>query len=343
MRKLLLCVLTITLSANILAFQVRAEAAYRNDEMGFSIVLPSEYEKDIEISVDDNIITFIHKPSVIAGWGGVIETITVLSPRSLYLTGDYDCEWDRYFVIGMSQGSVFICRGSVGGVGSPEEQWDAYFEVSSSLGPDILLIDDPDVIPEVDMQSNLPYLTSEDGQIRPDEPMTRGEAAMALYCLVKEETKTTGHTSSCSDLDDAACAQAVGYFESYGILSGYPDGTFRPNAELTRAEFVVMLQRLLFEPRTSWLGPGISFTDINAEDDHWALAYLTSACERGWLSGYSDGSLRPDGNITRAEASVILNRMLGRDITAIELPTESPFTDIAPTHWAYNNILAAAC
>ena len=112
-------------------------------------------------------------------------------------------------------------------------------------------------------------------------------------------------------LPDALYASAVGYLESYGIVTGYPDGTFKPDKPVTRAEFTLLLHRLQFMPVYGWFVPGMVFDDIVAEtSDHWAVSYLNSAWEKGWLIGDSDGNLRADDPITKAEAMVIIRRAL---------------------------------
>lgn len=82
------------------------------------------------------------------------------------------------------------------------------------------------------------------------------------------------------------------------------------------------------------------FKDL--ETDHWANGYA-AACKAKWIAGYEDGTFRPDSAITRAEAVLILNAMLGREIDKNSLSgLKMPFTDVSTTHWAYYQILEAA-
>lgn len=129
-------------------------------------------------------------------------------------------------------------------------------------------------------------------------------------------TDTSGHWAS-TDIARAAQLQ---------IIFGYPDGTFRPNAETTRAEFIAMLVRALGLEADS----AVTFTD---EIPGWALPFISAAVKAGLISGYNDGTFRPNQMITRAEMAVILARVLGT------LPGgEHTFTDEIP-EWALNSII----
>jgi len=89
-------------------------------------------------------------------------------------------------------------------------------------------------------------------------------------------------------------SQSVNYLSSIDILSGYPDGTFKPGNAITRAEFATIASR--FDQLVS--------TDSNAFSDisgHWAVGYINSASAKGWMNGYEDGSFKPNNKITRAE------------------------------------------
>ena len=82
------------------------------------------------------------------------------------------------------------------------------------------------------------------------------------------------------------------------------------------------------------------YSDIS---DHWAVNYINSASAKGWISGYSDGSYKPDNNITRAEAVSSVNRMLHRMILADDVPGWAPdYTDLPHDHWAYAAIIEAS-
>lgn len=91
-----------------------------------------------------------------------------------------------------------------------------------------------------------------------------------------------------------------------GFVTGYPDGTFHPNREVTRAEFVVMLARAFCLPEGT---KGLSFTDAG-QIPGWAKDEVIRAYEAGWIEGYPDNTFRPDGKITRSEMAAIIVRAL---------------------------------
>lgn len=113
----------------------------------------------------------------------------------------------------------------------------------------------------------------------------------------------------------------------------YPDGSFRPYNPLTRAEAAALIATFFAKKVTD---SNVYFEDIQ---DHWAKeAVLTLVAER-ILSGYPDGKFRPDATITRAEIATMLNRATCRGNIA---NPETLFSDIDPTHWAYDEIISAA-
>ncbi|MGO4497188.1 S-layer homology domain-containing protein [Paenibacillus sp. 2RAB27] len=107
---------------------------------------------------------------------------------------------------------------------------------------------------------------------------------------------------------------------SKGIVSGYPDGTFKPNHTVTRAEFAVMLMNTL-KPQGE--GVALSFTDT-AKIGSWALKAITQAVQAGIIHGYEDGSFRPDAEITRAEVATMLANAMG---LAVDAESTTDFTD----------------
>jgi hypothetical protein len=177
-----------------------------------------------------------------------------------------------------------------------------------------------------------------DGSIRPDAPITRAETASALYQLTGAPAVSGG--AAFTDIDNSAWyANAVSYLQSSGIISGYEDGTFKPEAPITRAEFAAIAARHAGLEISS---PGSTvFTDVPAS--RWYCAVVTRAADEGWITGYNGGEFRPDGEIKRAEAVTMLNRMAGRYATAENLPDGAPtFPDLPESHWAYANIIEAS-
>ena len=141
-----------------------------------------------------------------------------------------------------------------------------------------------------------------------------------------------------SDVKSSAWyADAVGALSELGIVEGYEDGSFRPDDEISRAEFVAMISRF-FE-----IDPvrGCEFPDVGEE--RWYYGVIASATSRGWITGYSDGTFRPQNFISRAEVAAITNRVLERsaDRDFIREAGEelTVFPDLSEGHWAYYTVL----
>ena len=177
-----------------------------------------------------------------------------------------------------------------------------------------------------------------DGSFLADKNMTRAEVAQMFYALLLDKNVTI--TKTFSDVeDDAWYAKAVNTMASLGMLEGYPDGTFHPDAPITRAEFAAIALAFAYDPASA----SCSYTDVSA--NAWYYTYVAQATTYGWIGGYPDGSFRPNNSITRAEVAVIVNNMLGRsadesyiDRNADELVS---FVDLSKTHWAYYTIMEA--
>ncbi len=196
--------------------------------------------------------------------------------------------------------------------------------------------------PLLNRKDHIAFLTGyEDGSFRAERYMTRGEVATMFSHLMEEKMDHTQvYSASFSDVtEEHWAANYIGFMEKFDIINGYPEGTFRPDAPITRSEFAALVCR--FEMLTEG-----SLTFFDVPEDHWAKDYITFAAERGWLGGYPDGSFRPEQFIKRAEvASVtcrLLERSADRDYINQNLQTLShTFWDVAETHWAYWEILEA--
>ncbi len=172
------------------------------------------------------------------------------------------------------------------------------------------------------------------GSFRPEGKITRAETAQLFYSLLKDKPDLT---ASFSDVPEAAWySTQVRALASLGAISGYPSGEFRPNRNITRAEFVSIAARFS-APLTGEAG----FSDVGQS---WATPAITSAVAHGWIRGYKDGTFRPDAPITRAEAVTILNAMLGRtpDSRMVTLYFAVEFSDVSRSYWAYPQICEAA-
>ena len=140
----------------------------------------------------------------------------------------------------------------------------------------------------------------------PDAALTRGEAAVLIDRLLADRRPPERETRF-TDVDrDKAYYTAVCSLAEKGILTGYGDGSFRPDAAITRAEFAAVLSQFIFGARPA---QAAAYSDVPVTAWYYpAVARMTAA---GYLKGYGDGSFRPDAAITRAEAGAILARMLG--------------------------------
>lgn len=176
-----------------------------------------------------------------------------------------------------------------------------------------------------------------DGTVRPSANITRAETAGLLYSLVINEDKANykQFASNFSDVGtDKWYSEAVGYFAAAEVISGYPDGTFRGGNAITRAEFASILSKLE-ELNTEG---DVPFTDI---ETHWARNAIRSAYRNKWISGYPDNTFRPNLNITRYEAVVMVNRMTGRVLSLYDA-YPMKFSDVAAGAWYYQDIVAAS-
>ena len=182
----------------------------------------------------------------------------------------------------------------------------------------------------------------EDGTIKPDASITRAEVATIFFRLLTDEARDKFWTETNSYSDVAPTAwynNAVSTLSRMGILGGYEDGTFRPNAPITRAEFAKIAVSV-FE-----------YEDISAENiftdvatGSWYESFVAVAAKLGLIEGYAGNVYRPNESITRAEACTIINRTLGRAPDADHLLPESQMNtwpDNRPGVWYYAQLQEA--
>lgn len=180
------------------------------------------------------------------------------------------------------------------------------------------------------------YMSGEEGaRFYPDRAMTRAEMAQVLYNLLASYPPVTG--GSFSDVSAGAWyATAVNTLVELDVLSGYEDGTFRPNNAVTRAEFVTAVCKCFDSLSTGSAG----FSDVSG---HWAEGFVNQAVAEDWISGFPDGTFRPDESIQRCQVTAILNNALERTGSgfAADAGTQE-FVDVPSSHWAYEHIAEAA-
>lgn len=151
-----------------------------------------------------------------------------------------------------------------------------------------------------------------DGDVHPQGNITRAEVATIFFRLLRDPVRTQ-YWSQTNDYSDVAFNKwynnAISTLTNMGIICGYPDGSFRPDAPITRAELTKIAASFFSDPRVAATYDG-RFSDVQGAE--WYISYLMTAIEEGLIEGYPDGSFRPDRPITRAETCTIVNRTLGR-------------------------------
>ena len=187
-----------------------------------------------------------------------------------------------------------------------------------------------------------------DGTFKPDSNMSRAEAAAIFARLIAEaKGESISGKASFKDVDkNEWYAGYVGYLEKYDVINGYNDGTFKPDASVTRAEFVAMTVRYydLFND-VNKKGNTVKYTDV--ENSYWAYSDIAFAKNIGWLNGYSDGSFRGDNDITRAEVVTVVNRATGRvadkEYVKDNFTKLNRFTDVTDSSmWYFFDVAEAA-
>ena len=180
-----------------------------------------------------------------------------------------------------------------------------------------------------------------DGNFLPERNMTREEATAMFARLLKDYPRERrSYNIPFKDVAESDWSQqAIGFMLEKGMIQGYEDGSFRPKAAISRAEFAAMAAHL----DKLMAGGGNSFFDVPA--GHWAQGAIDSAAAKGWVTGYPDGSFKPERKITRAEVVNITNKMLDRfadrDFVRSHLAEMIQFKDLTEAEWAYFPIMEA--
>lgn len=218
---------------------------------------------------------------------------------------------------------------------------EAVFAASDS--PDIPSVADPDdtgVSGWLNTTDHRAFLNGyANGTFGPDRNMTRAEVAQMFYNLLLN--KDVPVTVQFTDVPmDAWYKTAVDTLASLGIVQGVGNSQFAPDRPITRAEFTVIAMRFAdLDAR------GVNtFSDVSEDD--WFYAQVVGSIKYGWITGYTDGTFRPNNTITRAEVTTITNRMLGRaadeDFVDRHADELRQFPDVDKSYWAYDQIMEAA-
>ncbi|QAT42123.1 S-layer homology domain-containing protein [Aminipila luticellarii] len=178
----------------------------------------------------------------------------------------------------------------------------------------------------------------EDGNVRPLNSITREEVATIFYRLLTDTSRDM-YFSQDEDFSDVASNRwslnAIATLANGKILTGYENGTFGASRPITRAEFAAIASRFDTLDQTT----DNQFSDIS---NHWAKSYINSAAKKGWITGYEDGTFRPDQYITRAEAMTLINRVLERRVDAEGLINGyKVFPDNKSNEWYYYQVIEA--
>ena len=172
-----------------------------------------------------------------------------------------------------------------------------------------------------------------DGTVRPNDSMTRAGVATIFFRLLKDSVRDANLLTGCTytDVPDGHWANtAISTMTGLDIVRGYDAAAFGPGDPITRAQFAAICARF----DTGKSNGSRTFSDI---EGHWAKAYIERAAELGWISGFQDGTFRPDAYITRAQAVTMINRMLNRvpEDPSDLLPGMNVWPDCGPGDWFY--------
>ena len=200
------------------------------------------------------------------------------------------------------------------------------------------------------------YKDGKDTYVKPDQPITRGELANVIFNLLNSNTKNVHiqNFTNFSDLsEDHEYFKQINFLVYRGFMNGYPDGTFRPDGVLTRAELAEVVVR------TQKFVRNISTVKAPDIDGHWAMGAINTMVIRGFMKGYPDGTFGPDRILTRAEVAATMNRVYNREldsssilqntrlINSITNQIVTPydfkqiFPDLPEDHWAYDAMMEA--
>ena len=172
-----------------------------------------------------------------------------------------------------------------------------------------------------------------DVTVRPNDSMTRAGVATIFFRLLKDSVRDANLLTGCTytDVPDGHWANtAISTMTGLDIVRGYDAAAFGPGDPITRAQFAAICARF----DTGKSNGSRTFSDI---EGHWAKAYIERAAELGWISGFQDGTFRPDAYITRAQAVTMINRMLNRvpEDPSDLLPGMNVWPDCGPGDWFY--------
>lgn len=205
------------------------------------------------------------------------------------------------------------------------------------------------VLPGVTVKKNTPKLNTSDhfayvqgypdGTVKPAGNITRAETAAILFRLMDEGSRKTYYSTKSGFRDVASGSwynTYVATLNNAGVITDSSNGYFRPNEAITRAELAAMLAK--FSETT---GAANYFNDVSAK--YWAANAIAICAKLGWITGYPDGTFRPDKNVTRAELMAMINRATGRAPKSADafLPGMKTWSDNTADKWYYLDVQEA--
>lgn len=272
-----------------------------------------------------------------AGTGGTIDpsgkvSVTAGSSKTFTIAAADGYEIADVLVDGKSVGAVSTYT---------FEKVSANHTISASFEKGLVVADPDDtgVSAWLNTKDHAQYLNGyPEGTFEPDNNMTRAEAAQMFYNLLLDQDVESA--VAFSDVPaDAWYAKAVNTLASLGMINGVGDNKYEPDRSITRAEFTAIAMRFSELPT----GGENSFSDVTQND--WFYDVVVGSIQYGWITGYPDGTFRPNATITRAEVTTITNRMLGRSADEAYVDGHAAdlrqFSDLSKTHWAYYDIMEA--
>ena len=205
------------------------------------------------------------------------------------------------------------------------------------------------VLPGVTVKKNTPKLNTADhfayvqgypdGTVKPAGNITRAETAAILFRLMDDASRKTYYSTKSGFRDVASGSwynTYVATLNNAGVITDSSNGCFRPNEAITRAELAAMLAK--FSETT---GAANYFNDVSAK--YWAANAIAICAKLGWITGYPDGTFRPDKNVTRAELMAMINRATGRAPKSADafLPGMKTWIDNTSDKWYYLDVQEA--
>lgn len=217
-----------------------------------------------------------------------------------------------------------------------EQNWQGIFSFTNvynkTTGRDVT---PAKVSPQLNRDDHVAYIMGyPDGKVRPEGEITRAEACTIFFRLLTKESRDY-YFSKTNDYTDVSRTDwfnnAISTLSNAGIVTGYADGTFRPDQPITRGEMAKIIANF-----ARLGGATKSFTDLSG---HWAKSYVELAAGNGWIAGYPDGTFGPDKKITRAETVTMINRVLERvpakESRLLSRSIMLTFPDNEPGEWYY--------